>query len=525
MHNAATATDFADSRDDAAIRAAVNGAVPVKKIWEDPRSLPSGLAPVAAFDIGLLPTGLARWVGDISDRMQAPPEFVAVPAMIAAGSVIGRKVVVRPQANTDWYVVPNLWGCIVGRPGVMKSPAAQAALKPLQKLEAEARHIFDQDRLRYEAGEMERELRRDAAKAAMKKRLKDNPQADTSDLTCADEDAPTLRRYTVNDSSYQSLGELLIENTNGLLIYRDELLSLVKSLDREENCEAKGFYLTGWNGDEGYTFDRIVRGKNLFVPAVTISMMGSTQPGKLRDYLSSVIRGGAGDDGLIQRFGMMVWPDIAPAWTDVDREPDPVARAEAHRVFALLDGFTPDQVGAQVDPFDNRKPFLRFDTAGLGVFQEWRAAHEARIRSGELHPAVESHLAKYRKLIPALALIHHLASGQTGSVGELSVLSALAWGEFLETHAHRIYSAALDSGADGARELLRHIRKGELKDGFSARDVYRAGWSGLSDKERATDALDVLEDYGWIEPVDIPTSSRGGRPARTYLINPKGLER
>jgi len=493
--------------------------------WVDPKPLPSNLPPVAVFDIGLLPSALAAWVGDISDRMQAPPEFVAVPAMIAAGSVIGRKVAIRPQANTDWYVVPNLWGCIVGRPGVMKSPAAQAALKPLLRLEAESRRIHEQDKLRYEAGELERELRQDAAKAAMKKRLKDNPKADTSDLSCPEEDAPALRRYTVNDSSYQSLGELLIENTNGLMVYRDELLSLLRSLDREENCEARGFYLTGWNGDDGYTFDRIVRGKNLYVPAVTIGMMGSTQPGKIRDYVSSIIRGGAGDDGLIQRFGMMVWPDIAPAWSDVDREPDPAARAQAFKVFERLDTMTPDQVGAHVDPFDPMKPYLRFDARGLGLFQEWRVNHEARLRSGELHPAVESHLAKYRKLIPALALIHHLASGFTGPVGELSVLSALAWGEFLETHAHRVYSAALDTGADGAREVLRHIRKGELQDGFSARDVYRAGWSGLSDKDRAIDALDVLEEHGWIAAREVPSGGKGGRPTQSYFINPKGLER
>lgn len=508
----------------ATIEARIDGSKVIDP-WTAPKPLPSSLAPVKPFDIDLLPPALEAWVGDISDRMQAPPEFVAVPAMVAAGSVIGRKIVIRPQANTDWYVVPNLWGCIVGRPGVMKSPAAQAAMKPLHRLEVEARRVFDQDNMRFEAGEMERELRQEATKHAMKKRLKENHKADTTDLICGEEAAPTLRRYIVNDSSYQSLGELLIENTNGLLVYRDELLSLIKSLDREENCEARGFYLTGWNGDESYTFDRIIRGKNLFVPSVTVSMMGSTQPGKIRDYVSNIIRGGAGDDGLIQRFGMMVWPDISPSWTDQDREPDPVARADAYKVFERLDAMTPDQVGAQVDPFDDRKPFLRFDANGLGLFQEWRVTHEARLRSSELHPAVESHLAKYRKLVPALALIHHLANGGTGSVGESSVLAALAWGEFLESHAHRIYAAALDSGADGAREILRHIRKGDLQDGFTAREVNRRKWSGLTETDRVVEALDVLEDHGWIMPQDVPTGASGGRPTRSFLINPKGLER
>jgi putative DNA primase/helicase len=37
---------------------------------------------------------------------------------------------------------------------------------------------------------------------------------------------------------------------------------------------------------------------------------------------------------------------------------------------------------------------------------------EKRLR-GDLHPALESHLAKYRKLVPALALICHLVDGGT----------------------------------------------------------------------------------------------------------------
>lgn len=495
------------------------------EIWTEPTKLPSGLLPVAQFDLKLLPQAFADWVGDIADRMQAPPEFVAVPAMVAAGSLIGRKVGIRPQANTDWTEVPNLWGCIIGRPGVMKSPAVQQALKPLNRLQAEARTEYDRRLKEYENGELEREIRHDAWKSEIKKRVKNDPMAKTDDLRFSEEEAPALRRYTVNDSSYQSLGELLIQNQNGLLVHRDELLSLLKALDREENVEARSFYLTGWNGSDGYTFDRIIRGTNLHVPAVTISMVGSTQPGRIKDYLSAAMRGGAFDDGMIQRFGMMVWPDLNPNWHDKDREPDPVARKEAFRVFDRLDSLSPDDIGAQRDPFCDDGAFLRFDPEGLDEFLAWRIRHEARLRSGELHPAMESHLAKYRKLIPSLALIHHLASGGSGAVGVLSVLSALAWGEFLESHAQRIYSAASDMSADAAKEILRHLRNGDLGPEFSEREIYRKGWSGLASASAVSDALDVLIEHGWIKAREIPSGSSGGRPTTQYLANPKGLRR
>ena len=73
--------------------------------WPAPKPLPAGLLSVAQFDEGFLPRSISPWVLDIADRMQCPPDFVAVPAVVALGSVIGRKVGIRPQRRTDWICV------------------------------------------------------------------------------------------------------------------------------------------------------------------------------------------------------------------------------------------------------------------------------------------------------------------------------------------------------------------------------------------------------------------------------------
>ncbi len=91
--------------------------------WPDPQPLPEGLAPVAPFDYAMLPDRLRPWVQDVADRMQCPPDFIAVPMVAAAGNLIGRRCAIRPQAFSDWQEFPNLWDCMVGRPGMMKSPA------------------------------------------------------------------------------------------------------------------------------------------------------------------------------------------------------------------------------------------------------------------------------------------------------------------------------------------------------------------------------------------------------------------
>jgi putative DNA primase/helicase len=82
--------------------------------WANPTPIPNALLPVDPFNSELLPPALRKWVMDIADRMQCPPDFPAVGAMVALSSVIGRKACIRPKRHDDWQVVPNLWGAIVG---------------------------------------------------------------------------------------------------------------------------------------------------------------------------------------------------------------------------------------------------------------------------------------------------------------------------------------------------------------------------------------------------------------------------
>jgi hypothetical protein len=101
------------------------------------------------------------------------------------------------------------------------------------------------------------------------------------------------------------------------------------------------------------------------------------------------------------------------------------------------------------------------------------------VRSGDEHPALESHLAKYRSLVPSLALLIHLADGGQGSVGEKSIQKAIRWTAYLESRARRIYSIVTNSAAIAGKALAKRIHKGELRDGFTLREIYRKHWAGL----------------------------------------------
>lgn len=491
--------------------------------WPEPQPLPEALPPVQPFDPELLPESLRGWVLDIAHRMQCPPDFPAVGALVALSSLVGARAVIHPKAKDDWAVVPNLWGLIVGRPGVMKSPALGQAMAPLHRLEAKEREFAQEARKSWEIDCKVSELaakdrERQAAAAAAK-----DPDKARALLQPVDAPAePTARRYVVNDSSVEKLADLLTTNPWGLMVYRDELHGLLCSMDRPGQEGARGFYLTAYDGNQGYAVDRIARGES-YAPRVCLSMLGGTQPGKAQSYVREAVAGGAADDGLLQRFGLTVWPDVNRDFTYVDQWPDGQAKQMAWAVFERFNALQPAT--------DEDAQQWRFTPEAQAIFEQWAIGFETEIRGDELHPALVSHLAKYRKLVPALALIFALVdTPDSGNlVGQRELVRALALADYLRTHAERLYAAATIPETSAAKALLTKIKGLKLCDAdgvpmeaFTPRQVAWKSWSGLSTPAEVRKAAELLADYGWLarETVQSGDAMGRGRPSERYLIHP-----
>ena len=72
----------------------------VKLQWQDPQPLPEDLPAVPPFDYQCLPETLGPWIKDIAERIQCPPDFPAVGAMIALGRFLVARSVSGPSAVT-----------------------------------------------------------------------------------------------------------------------------------------------------------------------------------------------------------------------------------------------------------------------------------------------------------------------------------------------------------------------------------------------------------------------------------------
>ncbi|MFO7899817.1 MAG: YfjI family protein, partial [Planctomycetota bacterium] len=495
--------------------------VPSPDDWPDPRPIVEDLPPVMPFDAGLLPGALRPWIMDIAERMQCPPDFPAVGAMIALASLIGRKLAIRPKRYDDWTVVPNLWGALIGPPAVMKSPPLNAVLKPLNRLVVDAQKAYEEEAARHERANSVHRLRQSVLETEVKKAMRADEGADElikQMEELAPPEPPSRRRYVVNDTTVEKLQILLNENRNGLLIHRDELVGFLKYLERDGQESARAFFLETWEGSGRHEVDRVGRG-TVVVEAACLSIVGTIQPGPFGQYLRAATDGGAGDDGLVQRFQLAVWPDVPERWENVDRWPDRVSKSAVWDLFQHLDEFDASMVNAELDEFEpDGIPFVHFHPDAQDQFDDWMFERENRLRAGDEPPAIEAHLTKYRSLIPSLALVIHLVEGQGTKVAAAALDKAIRWGRYLESHALRIYAPALESGPASARALAERLLTDDVEDGFTAREVYRNCWSGLSGPEETKSAIARLVALGWLKRANRPT---GGKMKTIYRVNPK----
>jgi putative DNA primase/helicase len=511
----------ADSEESVAIDT-VNVAVLDPSETSGPKALPDILPPVELFDLDLLPDSLRAWIEDVAERLQCPADYSAVAAMVLLGGIVGRKIGIRPKRHDDWLVIPNLWGAVIGRPGLMKTPALQEPLRIVRQFETDAKSKFDSAQQGHKSKAIVAELEGKQLKKTLDKAIRDGKDLSgiLRKLENLEEPEPIRRRHIVNDTTVEMLGELLKQNPNGLTLFRDELTGFLKSLDKEGREGARAFYLESWNGDGRFTYDRIGRG-TIDIPAAIVSIIGAIQPGPLGEYLRHQAAGGAGDDGLIQRFQLIVWPDCPTTWRNVDRIPDGVAKQRAYEVYERLDRMNAVELAAQRDENDSIS-FLRFDSDAQDQFDEWREKLEIGLRSGNEHPTIESHLAKYRSLIPSLALLIHLADDPGGgAVTAIALDKAIRWGQYLESHARRIYGSVAQRSVVAASNLAGKIRDGSLPPEFTLREIYRHGWTGLSERSEAFAAVEVLLDHDWISESRVES---GTKPKTVFRVNTQVYE-
>ena len=366
--------------------------------WPEPSQIKGELLPVEPLRLSIIPSPFRAWIKDVSDRMQCPPDYVAAAMLVMTSSIIGAGCGIRPKKEDDWLVIPNLWGGVVGRPSMMKTPAIGEAMKPMDALSTAAKQDFDAVEKGHRADLEGFKANREAILDKMRKAAKGSIAKDSNgkkdegaseppnmdalkrDLIALEEPKPPVwRRYKTNDATVEKMGELQATNPRGLMLFRDELVGLFATWDKDGHESDRAFFLESWNGDKPYTSDRIGRGTT-HVQNLCVSLFGGIQPAKLTSYLHAAMRG-LNNDGLVQRLQVLVYPDERTTWTLVDRPINAQAKQAAFAAVERLATMDFRQVGAFAE--EGRTPYFRFADDAQEVFNTWLTELEAKLRTDE----------------------------------------------------------------------------------------------------------------------------------------------
>jgi hypothetical protein len=532
---------------------------PTASDWPDSQPVIPPLHPVEPFRTDLLPVTLRDWVADIAHRKGCPPDYAAVGAMVSLAAVVGSGIGIKPKRKDDWLVIPNLWGGVIGPPSKLKSPTLQDVLKPLTRLEAMqnaamAEKTNDAEpaiRLKLLKKELEAAIKAGStrstasayseAKGGKKPRREretshrsvEEIKAEIRQLQSVENvgsDSGLQARFRTNDSTIEALHELLSDNPRGILVFRDELIGLLAGWERDGREQDRSFFLEAYNGYGTFPLDRILRG-HVVCENMCVSILGGTQPDKVLRYMLKAHKGE--NDGLLQRFQLLVYPDARPFEGIVDEYPNRHAQETAYSVFEALARANFASI-AETGEYD-KIPFLRYSDAAQDFFFDWFSdLHRTKIDDDDTPTMLREWFGKQAKTFNSLALLTHLADCtemivrgiRPGPVTEDAASRAAGWCQYLESHARRIYGMVHSVEIQSAAALADKIRSGKLNEfaetGFTARDIYIKAWSQLQESAVVAAACNELVAAGWLR-ADPVAASFQQRSFIRYQINPKTL--
>ena len=497
-----TANDVPDSSQDA------------PDVWETPRPLDLTLKTVEPVTPAMLPEILSKWLEPSARVIGCPFDFLAFAATVSVGALLGARARIKVFPDSDWCVVPNLYGGLVGVSSTKKSPALKESQKPILELTAAASHDFAHKKADYEIEE--KFFERQSNEVYKQKGVSlETVKSQINDLTKPTR--PTRRRFQTNDTTAASLIQLLNENPNGLLIFRDELMGWLQSLEKDYNSEGRPLFLELWEGGITYDFTR-ADGRDVQLLSGTCAILGGIQPSKLQRYISEAYSSDNAD-GFAQRF-LYSFPNPSgkrpkPTPEDFARMQSGFTAANARLNLIAEHKFSDNNIAANGDKFHA----FKFSSEAQKLFDEWKDDTDTIAEAMQFEDeAVAAFLYKMPKNTAAICLIFHCLENLTDDhIAEETTLRAINYAEVLMTHARRVFALGENKIFALANVLVEKIKRGELKQGFTVREVRRKGWSGFKTNDDVLDVLHVLVDYGYLAERRM---SGEGRPTAVYYFHP-----
>ncbi|WP_245228703.1 DUF3987 domain-containing protein [Pontixanthobacter sp. CEM42] len=455
---------------------------------------------------------LAGLLQIVADGTASPIDYPAIGYLTACASLIGGKRKVRPYQASNWTEPCILWAAAVGDPSSRKSPALEAVIAPLRKLETDAAEIHKNAIRDWETQSERAKVEYVGWQEQVKDAAKDNLSTPAKPENAEFPIEPVRRRTVIQDATPESMAAILAGNPSGTLHFRDELAGWLQSFERYSSG-GREFWLEAYGGRK-FVVDRKGAKAPIEIDFNGVSVIGGIQPDKLATLLASP------DDGLIPRF-LWTWPDKVPY-----RRPTQIADiGTIEGIYRKIEAIEWGQDG-EGQPC---AVTLSLTPGAEDIFAAWEEANsEIDEDSSGL---IKSTIGKMNGVLLRLALVAEYtewALGQGNEPKEISAKSieaAAAWiDDFAKPMAARVYGdASLPKSERDAAILARYIRKQRFKT-INARDLkrspHKSALPSLRTAQAMGEAIECLIDAGWLTEDGRREGQSHGRVSADYQVNP-----
>ena len=396
-----------------------------------------------SFPLEIFPKAIRDIIETLEEYENYNVDFTAASFLTVFAAAMGNTWSVRFM--TGWVSRPIIYMVLVGSPSCGKTPPLQQAVAPLLKLDGEYDMIYCKEMETY------RRWERMSAKQREKHSLPEEMKM------------PQRKCHVVVDSTVEALIGALRDNPRGVLIYKDEIDSLLSNFNRYNGSD-EGYFLSLFSGTP-FKYSRKSNNEHIFLANPYCSIIGTTQPGRLGEQFG----GKRMMNGFSSRF-LKVYPEIdkMPSWNDTAM-PDGVLE-EWERIIRKVVAATPstDQEGkaTSIEPLFSQESKLRIiqwkDEVNNKVYAE-TDSDAVRALCGKL----ETYLVRFCLVIQ----IMHCICGESGmdkiepGTAELAIRLTEYFRNMESRIAPEIETGILDNRFT---ELL-----GNLRDSFTTAEAVR----------------------------------------------------
>lgn len=396
-----------------------------------------------SFPLEIFPESIRNIIVALEKYENYNVDFTAASFFTVFASAMGNTWSVRFRAS--WISRPIIYIVLIGSPSCGKTPPLQQAIAPLLKIDSEYDRTYCKEMESY------RKWERMTPKQREKNALPE------------DMPIPQRKCHVVVDSTVEALIGALRDNVRGVLMYKDELESLLANFNRYNGSD-ESYFLSLFSGTP-FKYSRKSNNEHIFLSNPYCSIIGTTQPGRINEQFG----GKRLMNGFSSRF-LKVYPEIneMPGWNDTEMQDEVLTNWETiiRKVVSIT---------TQTDKEGNViSKELSFSLEAKQRIIRWKEEVSNSAYSSTESDAIRALCGKLETYIIRFCLVIQIMRGICDEVSmtEIDIESAeraISLTEYFRAMETRI-SPELEAGILEPRytELL-----GNLGDSFSTSDILR----------------------------------------------------